>query len=389
MGKQDARLRVVETLETKRRPALHEVPGPSRVKISKSVKGLTPYEAVSSQRAIEAVSSSAPIFKLDWNEATIPPSPKVQEAIAAHLSHGPGLNWYPALGSKNLLLALSDYTGLRPEFLLATNGSDDGLDLICASYLDEGDEVLIPVPTYNHFIVFAQSCGAKINRVVDENPFAPSLDSLHDKVTGKTKLIYLVSPNNPTGALTCPEEVSKLCEAFPETLIVLDEAYFEFAQVTGIDLVNHHTNLIVTRTFSKAFGLAGLRVGYLAAHPDIVNGLSRLYNPKSVNTLAQVGAMAALEDLDYLNNFLQEVSVSKEILQAFFETRPNLQAWVTPANFVVVRVPDIQMTLDRLESLGIFVRDRSNYPGLEGCLRMSVGTVEQTNRLIDRLSRVF
>lgn len=389
MANWDARLRVVEPVKHVDRPVLREVPGPTRVRVAEPVRALTPYEAVSSQRAIEALPGTTPIFKLDWNESTIPPSPKVQEAIAAHVAGGPGLNWYPELGSKNLLLALSDYTGLRPEHILATNGSDDGLHLICATYLDDGDEVVVPVPTYNHFVVFAHSRGAKINRVVSRNPFEPSLDDVRAAVTDKTKLIYLVSPNNPTGVVTEPSEVAALCREYPDTLIVLDEAYFEFSQVTGINLVSEFSNLIVTRTFSKAFGLAGLRVGYLAAHPDIVEGLSRLYNPKSVNTLAQIGAMAALDDLDYLNTFLDEVATSKEVLRSFFATRPNVSAWITPANFVVVRVTNIQQTLDRLESLGIYVRDRSGYPGLEGCLRMSVGTVEQTERLIDRLAKVF
>ena len=389
MSKWDARLPVVEPVGRQIvPPRLREVPGPS-IPVAKSVAKLTPYVAVSSQPAIEALRGRTPIFKLDWNESTIPPSPKVQQAISQFISQGAELNWYPELGSKNLCLALSDYTGLHPDCIIATNGSDDALHLVCASYLDHGDQVVVPVPTYNHFVTFAQSRGANVVSVCGDDPFVSSMDAIRAAMTKDTRMVYMVSPNNPTGVIYEADEVEKLCRDYPETLVIVDEAYFEFAQRSCISLVQDVSNLVVTRTFSKAFGLAGLRVGYLAAHPELADGLSRLYNPKSVNTLGQIGAIAALNDMPYLNTYLDEVATSKEVLRAFFETRPNVEAWVTPANFVVVRVPNVDKVLERLEGLGVYVRDRSSYPGLEGCLRMTVGTVEQTQRVIDRLAKVF
>jgi histidinol-phosphate aminotransferase len=367
---------------------LRRAPTATPINVAPSVSALTPYEAVSSQAAIEAQPDSRTIFKLDWNESTIAPSPRVNEAIARHLSQNRGLNWYPQLGSADLIAALRGYTGLDSDYLLISNGSDDALHLICSTFLDQGDEVVIPVPTYNHFIMFVQSRGANIRTTRGRSPFAKNLDEIRAAMSEKTRLLYLVSPNNPTGVVYEREDVAALCEDFPETLIIVDEAYFEFAQTTSIDLVETYANLIVTRTFSKAFGLAGLRVGYLAAHPALISGLRRMYNPKSVNTLGQVGAAAALDDLDYLDTFLGEVRQSKEILRRYFEHR-HIEAHITPANFVVVRVDDIVSTLTELESRGVYVRDRSSYPGLEQCLRMTVGTVEQTLRLIERLDGVF
>lgn len=378
MGKREVVLRIVS-----------DTPPPKGVVAAGPVRELVPYEAVSSQRTIEALQGSSPIFKLDWNESTIPPSPKVQQSIVHHVTNGPGLNWYPELSSRSLLLALSDYTNVRPDQLMVTNGSDDALHLICSTFLDHDDEVVVPVPTYNHFVVFAQSKGARIVPVQTENLFESNIEAIRDAMTLKTRLLYLVSPNNPTGVVAHPEMIEELCQDFPNTLIVLDEAYFEFSQVSGIGLVQRFPNLIVTRTFSKAFGLAGLRVGYLAAHPDILENLSRIYNPKSVNTLAQIGALAALSDLDYLNEYLDEVIESKEMLRDFFAQRAGVEAWITAANFVVLRVSDVKDTLRQLEGLGVYVRDRSSYQGMEGCIRMTVGTVEQTQRLIDRLSKVF
>lgn len=374
--------------EENRQPNLRSLPTASAIRVAASVQALTPYEAVSSQAVVDAYPDQRNSFKLDWNESTIAPSPLVTQAIAQAVTCGRGLNWYPSLGSTELIDGLAGYAGVGSEHFLITNGSDDALGLICATFIDQGDEVVVPVPTYNHFVVFAQSRGAEIRTIQSFDPFESDLDGIRAQLTSRTRLLYLVSPNNPTGVVYRPEEIEILCQEFPSTLIVLDEAYFEFAQITGIKLVERYSNLIVTRTFSKAFGLAGLRVGYLAAHRELIAGLGRLYNPKSVNALGQIGAIAALKDLDYLNAYLKEVLQAKEILREFFAER-GVEAHITQANFVVVRVSNVAHTLSMLESSGIYVRDRSSYPGLSGCLRMSVGTVAQTHRLIERLQNIF
>lgn len=360
----------------------------SSIDVAPTVRALTPYEAVSSQAAIEAKPDHLNSFKLDWNESTISPSPRVNQAIMTYLTEGRGLNWYPQLGSVGLVDALTNYTGVSQEHLLVTNGSDDGLHLICSTYLDHGDRVVVPVPTYNHFMVFSKGRGADVVTLRGDSPFDTNIDGIKKAMTTDTRLLYLVSPNNPTGVVYSPESVADLCKSYPRTLIVLDEAYFEFSQVTAIKLVQTYSNLLVTRTFSKAFGLAGLRIGYLAGSTSLVDGLRRIYNPKSVNTLGQIGAVAALEDLPYLEHFLDEVRASKAILQDFFAQK-GVEAYITPANFVVVRMPDIQKTLSDLAERNVYVRDRSSYPGLDGCLRMTVGTVEQTHHLLDRICDLF
>lgn len=391
MSNADFRLCMADELPTKDAAGLRrlrEVQSQTPIPVAPTVQALTPYEAVSSQAAIEAKPDHHTSFKLDWNESTIEPSPRVTEAISRYLLEGRGLNWYPRLGSAELIEALVGYTKVGADHLLATNGSDDALHLICDTYLDRGDEVVIPVPTYNHFMVFAQSRGAHLVTTRGASAFDSNLAGIERVMNQQTRLLYLVSPNNPTGVVYEPEVVARLCERYPRTLIVLDEAYFEFCQITGIKLVETYPNLLVTRTFSKAFGLAGLRVGYLAANPTLVKGLRRMYNPKSVNTLGQIGAIAALEDLPYLHDYLEEVRASKEILRAFFDQH-GVDAHITPANFVVVRMPDLQGTLAQLESRGVYVRDRSSYPGLSGCLRMTVGTKEQTERLLERVGDLF
>lgn len=359
----------------------------STISVSRSVANLTPYEAANRAGSPDPARASR-IFKLDWNEATIAPSPRVLAAIQNFMLNDGGLNWYPELGSPRLRDKLSDYTGVDADSILVTNGSDEALALICNTYLDTGDVVVVPVPTYNHFVVFAQARGADIRAVKSADPFTADMAAVRRAMSSDVRMVYLVSPNNPTGATLNPRDVSTFCADFPGTLVLLDEAYYEFCRISGIDLVSEHDNLVVTRTFSKAFGLAGLRVGYLASGSQIIAGLRRTYNSKSVNTLAQVGASAALADLDYLNEFVDEVTESKARVCRFFADR-GVESHPTSANFVVVRVADVTGTVEALVSEDVYVRDRSDYPGMAGCLRMTVGTTEQTDRLLQRLDRIF
>lgn len=363
--------------------------GHETIAVAPSVRVVTPYDTVTSQAAIEAAPDHRTCFKLDWNECTVDPSPRVREAIREWVCSGRGLNWYPRLGSSRLARAVADYTGLDTTQLLVTSGSDAALRLICSTYLDGDDHVVVPVPTYHHFMIFARSRGARLETVCGASAFEPCLEAIEGAMTSQTRLVYLVSPNNPTGVIYPPEWVAQLCRDYPNSLVVLDEAYYEFARMTGIGFVGEVTNLVVTRTFSKAFGLAGLRVGYLAGATPVIEGLGRLYNPKSVNAVAQVGAAAALEDLDYLVSFLAEVEASKDLIRDFFASRDGVELRVTPANFVVLRVEDVASTIDELGQRGVYVRDRSHYPGMEGCLRMSVGTRTQTRRLLRRVDDVF
>lgn len=356
-------------------------------RVSRSVATLTPYVAANLAGTPDP-SRATQIFKLDWNEATIAPSPRVLAAIQAYMAEDGGLNWYPELGSPRLCAALHGYTGAAVDSLLVTNGSDEALALICNTFLNEGDVVLVPVPTYNHFVVFAQARGADVRPVRIANPFVADIGAVRDAMTPDVRLVYLVSPNNPTGTTLLPEDVASFCADFPNVLVVLDEAYYEFARTSGISLVSEHDNLVVTRTFSKAFGLAGLRVGYLAASTEVVNGLRRIYNSKSVNRIAQIGALAALDDLDYLKAYVDDVTRAKVLVRDFFAQR-GIEVHKTQANFVVVRVGDVASTVERLVARDVYVRDRSDYPGMSGCIRMTVGTCEQTTRMLERLDDCF
>ncbi|MBM4320583.1 MAG: histidinol-phosphate aminotransferase family protein, partial [Deltaproteobacteria bacterium] len=255
------------------RASFEEAP---QVAVARDVQEVRPYEAVSSLDQILSRPGQQPL-KLDWNESTIPPSPRVIERILAFLQNSHHLNWYPDLNARKLVTALAGYTGRSEEQILVTNGSDDALDLICKTYLDAGERVLLPYPTYTHFLVHAGARGVYFDPVTYDDPFCGQPERLINALTGRTKLVYLVNPNNPTGVLFHPEEIAHLLQQAPRTLFVVDEAYYEFCGVTAAQMVDHFPNLVVTRTFSKSFGIAGLRVGYVLAHREVIQELRRLH----------------------------------------------------------------------------------------------------------------
>jgi histidinol-phosphate aminotransferase len=370
---------VLEALPTTAQPAIPPV--------ARGVARLSPYEPTTSLDHIQAHPGQTP-YKLDWNEATIPPSPRVMEGIARFLGNSHHLNWYPELYSRRLMESLASYTGLGPEHLLVTNGSDDALALICNTFIDPADEIVVPTPTYTHFLVFAQAKGGRVVSVRYDDPFELQLDRILGAITPRTKVIYLVSPNNPTGVTFSREEVERVLDHAPHAIVIVDEAYHEFYGQTVLPLARTRPNLVVTRTFSKSFGMAGLRIGYLAALPELVHELKRLFNPKSVNVLGQIAARAALDDLDYLDRYVGEVSASKPLFVEYFRSR-GIPVRSTPANYILFQPPDARVFCERLADAGVYVRDRSAMQQLEGYVRMSIGTVAQTREVIRIIDRII
>lgn len=328
-------------------------------------------------------------FKLDWNEASVPPSPRVYQAIVSFLSNSNHLNWYPELGSRSLANSLSDYTGVPADQILITNGSDDALDLVCKTFVGHGDRVLVPVPTYTHFLVYAQTRGAQICDFFSRNIFDADIDRLEAQVRSEHfKLVYLVSPNNPTGVVYTREEVARLLRAAPTTLFIVDEAYHEFYGETVIDLVESYENLVVTRTFSKCFGIAGLRIGYLCTSDSVMRELARPFNPKSVNRLGQVAAQACLEDLPYYRWYIEEVQRARDFLVRELNAR-GLRTYATPANFILVEIQEPTRFCALMADEGVHIRDRSDLPRLPNFVRMTLPTRDQAVEVLRRIDNVL
>jgi len=346
------------------------------------VRELEPYR-VASHKAWEQ-SCSAQVLKLDWNEATVPPSPRVKAALSEFLEEG-CLNWYPDVDNVRLRNKISDYAGLESACVEYFAGSDAVHEVILRSCVKPLDTVAIVSPTYDNFRASAQSEGAKIsvypldalhNFEFDIQKFSLYLEQY------KPRLVYLCNPNNPTGYLLANGVIKKLLQDNPKTLFIVDEAYYEFSGITAADLLLTCQNLVVTRTFSKAFGLASFRVGYILAAPELIEGFRKIRNPKSISSTAQIAAEAALNDIQYLRNYVGEVTKARFDFRLFLEKFGFHTVGQDNGNFLLVNFGEARYALIKaLESAAIYVRSCDHIKELRGFTRITIGTREQMQRV--------
>ncbi|MGA7288555.1 MAG: histidinol-phosphate transaminase [Terriglobales bacterium] len=323
-------------------------------------------------------------LRLDFNESTIGCSPRVLSRLRS--LDAEFLARYPE--REPVEKDVAGFLGLYPAQVLLTNGVDEAIHLLCSTYLDPGDEALIAVPTFAMYAVFAQAEGARVIEVLAAEDFAFPVDELLSKISSRTRLIAIANPNNPTGIAVAESVLMQIAEAAPGAAVLVDEAYFEFHGETLIDRLCRTTppeNLFIARTFSKAYGLAGLRIGILAGEPGQMAMVRRVASPYSVNAAALAVLPAVLEDQEYVGHYVAEVRRNRERLQRELGNL-RLHYWPSRANFVLVRIGPVHAEfVQTLRARGILVRDRSSDPGCEGCVRLTVGTDEHTQTLIEAL----
>jgi len=345
------------------------------------VADLKPY--INGAHSAELLKKSSKVMKLDSNESTMVTSPRVIGALTQFIQQSP-LQWYPDVASTELIVQLAQYTGLPPEWIQTFNGSDHALETICRTYLGRGDEVILCMPTYDHFRVYAESCEATLIPVFSKNIFQSKTSEIIAAISEKTKIIYLVNPNNPTGMMYTEGEIRNILKSAPEALIIVDEAYFEFCGVTVISLLKEFSNLAITRSFSKAFGLASLRCGYTLTHPQNLESINKIRIGKNINSLAQVAACKALEDCDFMQSYVAEVTTAREWLVAKF-FREGFCAVATRANYILLQVAQPQAVVNFLREKNIYIRDRSMLPQMEGFVRITIGHLH----LMERFWKIF
>jgi histidinol-phosphate aminotransferase len=326
-------------------------------------------------------------LRLDFNESTVGCSPRVLarlRSLDAEL-----LARYPEREPAEKEVA--SFLGLDPAQVLLTNGVDEAIHLLCSTYLDPGDEALIAVPTFAMYAVFAQAEGASVIEVPAGDNFAFPAVELLAKINPRTRLIAIANPNNPTGTAVAESVLMQVAQAAPQAAVLIDEAYFEFHGETLLDQLRRASaveNLFIARTFCKAYGLAGLRIGILAGDPRQVAMVRRVASPYSVNATALAVLPEALQDQDYIARYVAEVRRNRERLQHELGDL-GLQYWPSHANFVLVRIGSAHVEFVKaLRARGILVRDRSSDAGCEGCVRLTVGTTEHTQTLINALREV-
>ncbi len=327
-------------------------------------------------------------LRLDFNESTVGCSPLVLarlRALDAEL-----LARYPERAP--LEREVAAFLGLDPAQVLLTNGVDEAIHLLCSTYLDPGDEALIVVPTFAMYAIFAQAEGARVIQVQAGDNFSFPLENLLAHLTPRTRIIAVANPNNPTGVAVPAGMLLRIAQAAPQAALLVDEAYFEFYGATLLDEIRVRSteleNLFIARTFSKAYGLAGLRIGILAGAPRQMEMVRRVASPYSVNAVALAVLPAALQDQEYVDRYVLQVRNNRTLLQNEL-ARLGLHYWPSHANFVLVKIGDAHAAfVQALRDRGILVRDRHTDPGCEGCVRLTVGTGEHTQTLIAALRAV-
>jgi histidinol-phosphate aminotransferase len=320
---------------------------------------------------------------LDFSESTQPPSPHVEEALRAYIASG-RLRIYPSYGRFQDKVAA--YAGVRPEQVLLTNGSDSAIQLITHVLLGEGDEMVMAKPGFFVTESCARSAGATV--VAPEYPRADMafpLAGVLAAVTPRTRLIVVVSPNNPTGTCASLEQIETLLRTHPGVPVMVDEAYYEFSGRTAAPLLDRYDNLVITRTFSKAFALAGLRLGYALSNAAFIAELTKVRIPYDVNSLAVVAAEAQLDRPEGWRAYAEEVTQRAKPMVERFLREHGVFFYPSEANFLLVRPDDAQAAADWLKRNDILVRPQR--APVADCFRMSIGTVEEMRRFMDAWSR--
>jgi histidinol-phosphate aminotransferase len=325
------------------------------------------------------------VIKLSANEAALGPSPKVIEALQAA---APFAHRYPDGGARSLCQAIGDRFGLDCARIVAGNGSDELIQLLMRAYAGPGDEVLHSAHGFLMYRLTALAIGAT-PVAAPERDLKIDVDAMLARVTSRTRAVFIANPNNPTGSYLTPEELARLHDGLPDdVLLVVDAAYAEYIgcndYTTGQELVDRAGNVVMTRTFSKLFGLGALRLGWLYAPAHVIDVLHRVRGPFNVNALAQIAGIAALEDLEHqarerANNDRWRPWLAEQLAAMGLQVHP------TVANFVLVEFPQTDAKSARaasawLERHGILARPMPAY-GLPHCLRITVGR-EQENRAV-------
>ena len=330
-------------------------------------------------------------LRLHQNENTGGCSPRVLEALAR--LHADEIGFYPPYAAATR--ACAQYLDVDPDRLALTNGLDEGIMGLAVAYLRPPiggpvPDALVPEPAFEIYRVDTEVVGGRLVQVMPGPEFGFALDDVLAAITPRTRVIFLTNPNNPTGVSMPLEAIREIARRVPRDAVVfVDEAYAEFSGTTFIPELATFPNVIVGRTFSKAFGLAGLRIGCLVGAPDVLNPVRAAIPVYSVNVAAVVAVQAALTDPADLNDYLHQTKASKALLYAACD-RLGLKYWRSDANFVLVSAGDqLNALVKGMAGVGIYVRDRSSEPGCTGCLRIATGILEHTRRAVAAIEEVL
>ncbi len=356
----------------------------------KHIKNLQPYKVASHKIWDVTPDEREKILKLDWNEATIPPSPLVHKRILELLTQPSFYQLYPATHSVELHEKLASYSDVPQENLQYFPSSDALHEYIATVFLGEDDKVLLLGPTYDNFRLTCEARGAEASFYnyseifeLDKDGFIGCIKELNPN------LVYICNPNNPTGNLLEYDFIEKLLVQFPNSLFLIDEAYMEFSGVTVKNLALEYDNILITRTLSKAFALANFRIGYLISSAENIRNISKVRNPKNFTTFSQEATIAALNDVQYTLDYVANVKLAKsKFIRFLLDLNAGITAFNGQGNFILIKFESNEFKNDFvkfMEESNIFLRNLTHSALLNQCLRITIGTAEQMEIVQDRI----
>lgn len=317
-------------------------------------------------------------LRLDFNERLAPLPVKVIDAIRSFDPQR--FMVYPSYG--DLVEKIAKYAQVDANSLMITNGSDQGMELIFRTFVSAGDKVVIPSPSFAMFYQVSRIQGAEIIKPNYKSDGSFPLEEVMELLKQKPKLVIICNPNNPTGSLLPLEKIETILRAASGTLVYVDEAYFEFSGVTAVGLIQKYPNLFVTRTFSKAFGLAALRIGYLMSCKANIDEMLKVRGPYDINQIAVVAADASLKTLPELKQYCDEVMKEAKLFTEKFLRKKGIEFFPSGANFIYFKEPFARFS-DKLEESGILIR-----PQADGYARVTIGTLTQMQRFVEFLNQI-
>jgi len=329
-------------------------------------------------------------LRLHLNENTGGCSPRVLDAIKRLQTTD--VSTYPSY--PQLVQTCARHFGVDPDWVLLTNGLDEGILMAAVGHIaltrTHDAETIIPLPAFDPYPNSTAAVGATAVRIPPGPDFVFPTDAVIGAITPRTRMIFLNTPSNPTGRLIPIPDLRRIAEAAPQAVVLIDEAYIEFGGTTFLPEVANYPNVLVGRTFSKAYGLAGMRVGVLVGQPRALDPVRKVTLPFNINAVAMAATLAALEDEEFLPRYAAQVAESRQRIYAACR-RLGLEYWESAANFVMVRVGDHQVAdvVEALAARGVHVRDRSKDATTPGCIRITAGLLAHTDAAVEALESVM
>jgi histidinol-phosphate aminotransferase len=344
--------------------------------VKPAVRAIAPYTLAAREAAVKINQNENP-----WDLPEELKRRVLEQALARPWSR------YPPFDPKDLLEKLARFSGWRADGILAGNGSNELIEALLLVTVGTGTRVVIPEPTFTLYALLAKVLGGEVTRVRLAADLSYDVEALRfARREGRAAVTIVCSPNNPTGGVIGDGDVERLCDD-GDGLVVVDEAYHEFAGRSVVPLLDRYPNLVVLRTFSKAMGMAGLRVGYLLASPDLVREVDKGRLPYNLNFFSQLAAMAAIDDYGSLRERVVRLRRLRGELFAALAGLPGVRAFPSEANFILIELEsaDPKAVFEALYRRGVLVRDVTAYPMLSRCLRVSVGSEEENEAFLHAL----